>query len=106
MFTANGMDDEAIKNLWSLEALGISNGHDASVDGKLEEELIEEFNRTATFINGAIHVRFPWKKPTPHLGNNKRVAYCRLLEQFQRLSIDQFGRSTLRQSKTTFLQDS
>lgn len=31
-------------------------------------------------------MKFPWKDPKPTLKDNKRVAYCRLLDQFQRLS--------------------
>uniref|UniRef100_A0A7I5E995 DUF1758 domain-containing protein n=1 Tax=Haemonchus contortus TaxID=6289 RepID=A0A7I5E995_HAECO len=79
-------DDVAIQRLWSLDALGITDDYDPSADDKLQQTVVQNFSDSAVFNDGVLYVCFPWKADHPHLDDNKQLAYCRLLSQFQRLS--------------------
>ncbi|VDO88481.1 unnamed protein product [Heligmosomoides polygyrus] len=77
-------DEDVIKRLWSLESIGIMEDHHQNADSELDDHILAKFRRTA-FINGFLYVQFPWKDSHPKLRDNKQLAFCRLVNQYQKL---------------------
>lgn len=73
--------DNGIKELWSLESVGIN---DSPHESK-EEEAVRIFNDTTRIINNRYHVQWPWIEYPPPLTTNFGLAYGRLLNLFKRL---------------------
>nr|CDJ95855.1 Retrotransposon domain containing protein [Haemonchus contortus] len=78
-------EEEAAQRLWSLDSLGITDNHDPKADDELNARILNNFYRSSKFIDGFLYVQFPWKSSHPPLADNKQLAYCRLVSQYQRL---------------------
>ncbi|XGW22581.1 hypothetical protein V3C99_005081 [Haemonchus contortus] len=78
-------DDELARRLWSLDSLGITDSHHPKADDELNARVLKKFFASSKFIDGFLYVQFPWKASHPKLLDNKQLAFCRLVSQYQRL---------------------
>lgn len=72
---SRGSPDEMVKQLWSLESIGIK-----EAPGENEDELaMIDFKKTVQFKEGRFHVGWPWRPGCrERLSNNFGLAYSRL----------------------------
>ncbi|KAK6731725.1 hypothetical protein RB195_007910 [Necator americanus] len=54
-------------------------------NAELDAHILKQFEDTSQVSDGYLYVRFPWKEDHPRLADNKQLAYCRLVNQYQRL---------------------
>ncbi|EYC02241.1 hypothetical protein Y032_0101g3387 [Ancylostoma ceylanicum] len=82
----NDDDEDVVSRLWKLERLGITDDPHEDVHTTVDTRVLAEFEDTSEVSEGFLYVRFPWKEDHPRLGDNKQLAYCRLFDQYHRLS--------------------
>uniref|UniRef100_A0A146LXE2 Pro-Pol polyprotein n=1 Tax=Lygus hesperus TaxID=30085 RepID=A0A146LXE2_LYGHE len=77
--------DDNIKMLWELETIGVTDSPKVVQD----EQIIEYFNKTTTYINNRYYVKWPWVEFPPHLSKNFGLAMGRLQSLLKRLDHQQ-----------------
>ncbi|KAI5731558.1 hypothetical protein M8J77_012244 [Diaphorina citri] len=75
------LNDDKIKELWELEAIGIRD----SPKILHQDEIIEFFNKTTIFKDGRYHVKWPWTQYPTDLPPNLGLATGRLTSLVKRL---------------------
>ena len=72
------LQDDQLRQFWELEALGIKDTDDKTLD---EKEAVAKASESIICEDGRYSVGIPWKKGEPDLGNNYEMALVRLKSQ-------------------------
>ena len=70
--------DDQLRQFWELEALGIKDTDDKTLD---EKEAVAKASESIFYEDGRYSVGIPWKKGEPDLKNNYEMALIRLKSQ-------------------------
>ena len=70
--------DDQLRHFWELEALGIKDADDRTLD---EKEAVAKVTASVIYDKGRYSVGIPWKKEEPNLNNNYDMALRRLKSQ-------------------------
>lgn len=98
---------EEVKNLWELEAIGITDQYDTP-----DERFVKQhFDNTVQYNNNKYEVRLPWKqKLTKPLPNNYNLCVARTKQTHRKLKVspgqlEQFGEILDEQLKLGFIEE-
>lgn len=73
------------EDFWALEKIGIEGDMEINAESKLNNSILQEFEKTVQIFDGDIFVKFPWKENHPIIHNNFGLAKRRLLHQLKLL---------------------
>jgi len=79
-----GVNKPSLKNLWSLEAIGIKDPLTANSD----DEVLHKFCDSVRFENERYHVAWPWRQENFYLPDNYTLALQRLKSLVSRIRLD------------------
>ncbi|PIC31055.1 hypothetical protein B9Z55_022095 [Caenorhabditis nigoni] len=91
-----------IEQLYRVENLGIEPASQLEKSKKSQEQFLEEFeNSLVTTPGGTVQVSLPWNGRQERMGNNKKLAFSRLLQLIGKLT----GKPDLTRSFEKILQE-
>lgn len=84
------MADESVKNLWSLEVIGITDPIEKQTQAQEEMAAMDIFRTTLQQdVDGRYKVKLPWVDELKLIPNNRHTATSRLMSATKKLNINQ-----------------